>query len=266
MFNRRTVIYVYDGSFEGLMCVIFEAFAKKEQPMDIVSEDDYSPSLYGERHIVTDYAHAQRVKKGIKEKMGPLAEKMVRNGFFFDEGGKETAIWNFVRFGLTTGFKKTASMVDTPEVSPLFKMCRAVGSEAHLLNGFTRFDDVGGALVAVITPKHYVLPIIRGNFCARYNNESFLIFDKTHHAALVHTPGKTAIIPIENVDTSFIDSEDNSMYRRLWKEYYKNIAIMDRYNPKCRMTHMPKRFWPNMLEVEDELKERSFLLPDIVNI
>ena len=28
----------------------------------------------------------------------------------------------------------------------------------------------------------------------------------------------------------------------------QTIAIEDRYNPKCRMTHMPKRYWENMTE------------------
>ena len=30
------------------------------------------------------------------------------------------------------------------------------------------------------------------------------------------------------------------------------IGIEGRYNPKCRMTHMYKRFWKNMLEMDRE--------------
>ena len=43
-------------------------------------------------------------------------------------------------------------------------------------------------------------------------------------------------------------------YRVLWKRFYKTIAIAARENPRCRMTHCPKRYWENMLEMEDELR------------
>ena len=37
-------------------------------------------------------------------------------------------------------------------------------------------------------------------------------------------------------------------YRRLWRRFYDTIAIEERRNPKCRMTHMPKRYWNTMTE------------------
>ena len=39
-------------------------------------------------------------------------------------------------------------------------------------------------------------------------------------------------------------------YRVLWKRFYKTIAIAARENPRCRMTHCPKRYWENMLEMD----------------
>jgi len=250
--DRATVTYTYDGSFEGALCCIFESFLRKELPMDIAPEYDAAPTLYTQRYIETDMARAARVDRGVAEKMGPRAEGMLRTGFLYGEGGREAAMLDFVQFGLTEGFGRTAGMVDRPEVAPLFGMCRAVGNEAHLLKGFTRFTDRDGALVAVITPKHFVLPLLRGHFAMRYRNETFMIFDRTHGAALVHSGGKTVIAPVENVEIPEDAAMGDPVYSRLWKEYYKNTAIMERYNPKCRMTHMPKRFWPNMLEVEEE--------------
>ncbi|MEG2653524.1 MAG: DUF4130 domain-containing protein, partial [Ruthenibacterium sp.] len=42
--------------------------------------------------------------------------------------------------------------------------------------------------------------------------------------------------------------------RALWQRFYQTISIAARENPKCRMTHMPKRYWENMLEVREELR------------
>jgi hypothetical protein len=30
------------------------------------------------------------------------------------------------------------------------------------------------------------------------------------------------------------------------------VAIEGRENPRCRMTHMPKRYWENMVEMQEE--------------
>ena len=82
-----------------------------------------------------------------------------------------------------------------------------------------------------------------------------MIYDENHGAALIHSGRRTAIIPI--ADLELPKCEEDKFYRDLWKSYYRHIAIASRYNPKCRMTHMPKRFWADMPEVAEEL-ESSF--------
>ena len=77
-----------------------------------------------------------------------------------------------------------------------------------------------------------------------------MIFDKTNKAALVCQNGKAEILRIDNVTFPEI-SENEAQYQALWKEFYNTIAIKGRENPRCRMTHMPKRYWKNMLEVSD---------------
>ena len=45
--------------------------------------------------------------------------------------------------------------------------------------------------------------------------------------------------------------ETEAKYRLLWKRFYDTIAIRERENPRCRMTHMPKRYWGTMTEFQD---------------
>ena len=33
---------------------------------------------------------------------------------------------------------------------------------------------------------------------------------------------------------------------------YQTIAIPARHNPKCRMSHMPKRYWDNLPEMQPD--------------
>ena len=49
-------------------------------------------------------------------------------------------------------------------------------------------------------------------------------------------------------------------YRKLWRTFYDTIAIEGRYNPKCRMTNMPKRYWAMMTEFQ---KDWDRALPEV---
>ena len=57
--------YIYDGSFDGMLCCIFTAIAKKELPTDIFPETDPQFSLCPPRFIETDPEKARRVRGSI---------------------------------------------------------------------------------------------------------------------------------------------------------------------------------------------------------
>ena len=68
------VAYVHDGTTEGLLSAIFQAYALHEQPEDFSSEAGLQPRLgQSVRYIETDAALASRVKAGIVRKAGPVS-------------------------------------------------------------------------------------------------------------------------------------------------------------------------------------------------
>ena len=65
------VAYVHDGTTEGLLSAIFQAYALHEQPEDFSSKARLQPRLgQSVRYIETDAALASRVKAGIVRKAG----------------------------------------------------------------------------------------------------------------------------------------------------------------------------------------------------
>ena len=46
MLDRPDLIYRYDGSFEGLMCCVYESFYKREMPLSIISREEAQQSLF----------------------------------------------------------------------------------------------------------------------------------------------------------------------------------------------------------------------------
>lgn len=262
MSDRPTVTaYLYDGSFDGLLCCIFTAIAEKESPADILPENAAQPSLCPPRYILTDSVHASRVRNSIPKKISSEALYWVENGFLSCLENKERVILDFLRKGYKKGPSITRMLQDET-VFCLHKAVQFVDNETHLLKGFIRFAQRNGALTAIISPKNQVLPRLAPHFVQRYPEETFLIYDDTHGMVLTYWNHKCMILPADSIDMPALD-EQEAQYEALWKRFYDTIAIEGRYNPRCRMTHCPKRYWHNMTEFCDlPHSSQSLLLPD----
>lgn len=249
MREQTPVRYVYDGSFEGLMCCVYESVYTHLLPQEVVCEADAQPCLFEERRIVTQPDKAARVFASISQKIGPAAEELVRDTYFSCAPGRELLVLRFLHFGYKTG-KSAPYMLGHPAVAPLVAAQKFLRNEAHLSLEFLRFEDTGEALVAVIEPKNFVLPYLAHHFCTRFACETFLIWDKTHAAALVWQNGAARIVPLEEL-TLAPETGQEAQFKALWKQFYNTISIKERENPVCRRTHCPKRYWAHMTELQD---------------
>jgi len=203
------------------------------------------------KYIATDEDKARRVHASIPAKISKRAAELTRTVFLSCLEQKELRLLEFLLRAYREGGAMTRSYGDAT-MAPLLSAERRLLGEAHLLKGFVRFSDVGGGLVATITPKNYILPFIAGHFTKRFCDEDFMIFDKTNRAALVYQNRKSEIIRADSVEFPEV-SEQEEKYQSMWKRFYDTVAIEGRENPRCRMTHMPKRYWENMLEVKELL-------------
>ena len=240
------MVYQYDGSFDGLLCCVFESVARREAPDRVCGPDRFQTTMFGTRTVETNPAHARRVLVSIPRKMGAEALDFVRKAFLTCLPEKEKYIVLFLHMGYEYG-PKVMRMLADDVVNTLMKAVKHLTGEAHLLTGFIRFSIYDKALVTQITPKNYVLPILAPHFRGRYPDENFLIYDKTHGDVLVYEHGKTQIFSVERCTMPDPDEEE-LRFRALWRMFYDTIAVPGRENPRCRMTQMPKRYWENMTE------------------
>ena len=65
------LVYLYDGSFEGFLCCVFESFLQHEIPFAIWTPERETATLYPIREIATDHARAQRVFASFGKNWGP---------------------------------------------------------------------------------------------------------------------------------------------------------------------------------------------------
>lgn len=246
MFNQSSLIYSYDGSFDGLLCCVFESYDKKEMPLDILPPNTPQTLLFSAKKIVTDVQKANRVLLSIPQKMDNTTFDFVRHAFLTCFPQKELYILRFLRLGYRYG-PEIMNMLTNDVVNTLMKAVKHLNNESHLLKGFVRFSILNNVLVAEIQPKNYVIPLLTQHFCTRYPEEHFLIYDKTHQMALVYQPYQATVIPLDDLELPEADEEEQA-FRELWQIFYNTIEIQGRHNPKARQSHMPKRYWKYMTE------------------
>ena len=242
--------YRYDGSYAGFLTCVFESYARRELPEQFSTAEDPRVSLWPERAVETDREKAGRVYRSLSRRISRQAQELVTQGFLTCMPDKELRLYEFLRLGYRVGPAVTRDLAD-PRTAAVWKAVRHLANEAHLLKGFLRFSDQGGVLVGEIAPKNRVLPLLRPHFCARLSGENFALYDRTHRELLLSRPGKWAILPAEDF-TPGPAGEAELDCRRLWRQFYNIIAIEGRYDPKCRMTHMPKRYWNTMTEFQTD--------------
>lgn len=253
MFNRRDVIYNYDGSFEGFLCCVFESYAHKEKPADIISLKNTQPVFLDQYTVTTDMKKAARVKKSIPAKMGPDASHFLQRAHLSCLERKEMHMLELMYMGYKHG-PKVLKMLAEDTVNILSKAVFQTGHEAHKYTGFVRFSSHGNLLISSIKPKNSVLPIIAPHFAARLSNERFLIFDETNKQVCAYANGRYVITDADDINMPAPETEEET-YRQLWKMFYDTIAVEGRTNPRCRMTLMPKRYWDRMTEFQTLPKE-----------
>ncbi|EEG29010.1 putative DNA metabolism protein [[Clostridium] methylpentosum DSM 5476] len=246
---NTSVIYLYDGSFDGLMCCIAESCRQHELPTDILADGCPQLTLHPTRRIPTDRSDARKVVEIMQNRISPAAVKFVKMAYL-TYISKELPILQFFRLGYRYG-KRVFDMHADETVCTLRKAVQHLRNESHRFKQFVRFTEYDGKLIARIEPKNCVLPMIAPHFAERLPNEQYLIYDKTNRLALVHQPGHSAILPLDSFEPD-LPGEAEREFRCLWKLYYDTIGIEGRYNPKCRMTMMPKRYWTEMPEFDSE--------------
>ncbi|HML47085.1 MAG TPA: TIGR03915 family putative DNA repair protein, partial [Clostridia bacterium] len=232
---------------------VFEAVYLRQMPVDILAETEAQGGLIPEKWVATDNQRALRVREGIARNISPRALELTETVFLSCMPHREMALLRFLLLGFQEG-ARVLERLSHPEVAPLLKAEGHLLGEKHLLLGFVRFAENEGKLFATISPKNFVLPLMAGHFADRFTQETFMIYDQTHGAALIHEGGQARceLVKVEAFEAPEPD-ERELRFQALWKQFYKTIGIAERNNPRCRMGHMPKRYWVHMTEMKELL-------------
>lgn len=244
------VTYLYDGSFEGLLTILYHCF-KSEGPEAICRIDDFSPDLFSKpRHIQTDSSLAGKVYSAVEKQISVQSLRHIYYAHLSEKSGVELQIYRYIKLGWKLGWQLDDHL-GCDEVAAIHTISRRVDGERYRFLGLLRFRElVGDVLYGPCEPDYNVVSLLASHFQKRMANYRWIIHDVKRDIACVYDTTEWRIC-----DFVFDDiphwSEGEAAYQRLWQEFYQSIAIKNRTNHRLRQQFMPKKYWKYLLELDD---------------
>lgn len=261
----QNVAYLCDGTVEGYLTCIFQAYTRKEHPEDITTEASYQPRFeQSALYIQTEFEQAQRVGRGIRRKGGASAFLAVVRALSSCVPNAGMVAFRFVRHLMDpdSNIRGRAVLDDlaNPVVGDLVALQKRVVNEEERMLQFVRFSHLeNGVWFARCNPNANVVPLVMGHFAARFNVQPFIIYDETHHIAGVYDGQSWNLVEGEAVAPVSRTAHD-AYIEALWQEFYEALTIKDRYNPELRRHFIPVRLWRNLPELSSN-RTRSLVAP-----
>ena len=276
-------VYVFDGTMDGLLTAVFDAFLLKEQPEQLLAEGDVLPLFCDHtHHVTTDEEKAQRVWAGLEKKLPCEALRLISVSWLSELRELNTPLFLYICKVFRQG-DISRNFADA-DVLAVTNIARRVLHEQLRMKQFIRFQKAkDGTYLAVVSPDHNVLPLIIDHFQDRFNDQPWLIYDAKRHYGYYYslTPNPSpkgegnltgegdlkgegrdnkvirvtfedeAAVPFDlsngKMDADVL-SDNDKLFQDLWRTYFKAICIKERMNPKKQLNDMPRRYWKYMTE------------------
>ena len=252
MFNWSSInkTYLYDGTFEGLLTIVFDCFVDKSIPLNIFPINNYNINILEEIiEIKTDFEKSQRIFNGIIKNISYESLYNSYYAFLANNDFKEINILKYLLNGFIIG-PKINTMLSIDYVFNVYSLRKKMLFESHKFKGLLRFMDIGNSILySSIHPTHNILENLGHHFINRLSNENFIIHDKNRNIALFYNTKEYKIINNFSFDITNLSQEEKD-YQNLWKAFFKTISIKERKNPKVQMEFMPKKYWQDLIEMK----------------
>lgn len=244
------IVFVYDGSFEGLLTAIYEAYYNAEKPDRIYREQNYLQNLIDTRiNIETDKSKFQKVYDAIITKISRQSLTYAFYAYLSDTEDADNIIYEYIRLGFRLGYSIDSYMHDM-RVRKIQLLNHKVSREVQNMSGFLRFKLIGqNFYYAPMEPDHNIAALLAPHFTERLKDEKFIIHDLKRELAIIYNTKEWAVVPLtREKGHELADNLDDTIYEALWKDYFIATDIESRKNIKLQKRLMPQRYWKYLTE------------------
>lgn len=250
------MVYLIDGSLEGLLCAVFDWFERKPGKVSLKVLQYYQPEAFNAVHTIhNDPGNADRVWKGLARKLDKGWLRRFYCTFLAETAEAYITLFEFACY-IFSNLPGAEHNYGNPHVLELAKMAKKVEREKHRMEAFIRFQHTAdGLFYCGIDPDFNVLPLIMTHFKNRYADQSWIIYDLKRHYGLYYDLDKVTEIQFEPEAERVLSkpvaeqlSEKEHLYALLWNDYFKSTNIAARKNTKLHVQHVPRRYWKYLTE------------------
>ncbi|RZK40855.1 MAG: DNA metabolism protein [Pedobacter sp.] len=247
------MIYIFNGSFEGLLTAVFEWHEYKPGKISLMLESSYQPDAFAQTQFIhNNREKADRVWNGLKKKLSYQELRKVYCTYLSEIPKAFDHLFNYICY-IFNSKDGSETNFGNEHVIAIAKYARSVEREKHRMEAFIRFKkSKDGFYYCRIDPDFNVLPLISTHFKNRYADQEWLIYDLNRKYGLYYDLNTVEEISMnfdgyKNNQEQVID-EKEEMYAILWKDYFKSTNIVSRKNTKLHVQHVPKRYWRYLTE------------------
>ena len=250
--DARRLVFETDGSFEGLLTAIYEAYAKNRAPDAIRPGGRGQKGLFDQAATIdTDPDLAGRVWKGLRTHLGVRRRRKLLDAYLSGHADVETLIYQLVADAVAVrrGCAANAHLSASIRID---RLSRQVRQEAHRIKGLVRFQKISDeGYLALVGPRYDVLPLVRRHFESRFADQRWMIVDTNRGYGLCYDRRQTRQVQVDPAAIQAAspgERADERLSRRLWQRYYAAVNITARNNPKLHASKLPRRYWRYLTE------------------
>jgi probable DNA metabolism protein len=255
--NLKSTIFVYDGTFEGFLTLVFDVYEMKIEPEGIYTEHNFQQKMFFKSyHVITDESKAERVWNGLKKKASSFGYHTVYYVYLSENEGREILLYHYLKkvFAFKGRYEYNFSDEHVMQMEDIRKK---VAREAQRMLMFVRFQKTtDGLFYSAIEPKYDVLSLVTKHFRERYADQKWVLYDMKRKYGFYFDTKEILRVAF---DDDFAGSrsiwlprevihDEEIFFQQLWKEYFKVLSIKERKNLRLQMQHLPKRFWKYLPE------------------
>lgn len=257
--DSTLTVFVYDGTFDGLLTAVFDAYFRKTFPEMLLKEGDTMPLFYDNLFtVVTDEEKAGRVWRGLQKKLSSSALGCLTQSWLSELPHIGILLFRYMRKAIDAPCSIETNFADA-DVLELVQIWKKVDWERVRLLQFVRFQKaIDGTFFAAFEPTFNALPLTIPHFKDRFSDQKWLIYDMKRRYGYYYDLQQVITVYFDEeshlshlitglLDESLMD-KDEKLFQQLWKTYFKSIAIKERLNPRKHKQDMPVRYWKYLTE------------------
>ncbi len=238
--------YLYDGSFEGFLCVVYESYMRKTAATKIIKDPRRIDLMDEICDVITNRTHAQKVLESLEAKFAKKAYARIFHIFMCDTRDFERPLYDYIVLGFRDS--KLLGDINHPSIRYIENLSREYFRHLHRMYGFVRFEELAdGTLYASIEGKFNILPLLGRHFMQRLDGCPFILHDRVRALAFLYDGNANRI---EHV-AEFIEPERSSheaKFQKLWKTFFESVTITERKNPRLQRSWVPLLYRRYMTE------------------